>query len=312
MTALVVERSGLLTTVQDRGRWGHQHLGVPVSGCMDACAAAMALALVGSDAEAAVLEVTVLGPTLRAEGTFPIAVAGADFRVQVGRRVRRVPFVEQVEDGERVVFLERAAGARAYLAAGGGIATPPVLGSRATDVRARLGGVGGRAVAAGDRLPVAPAPPLQRSGELDVCASWVFERRLRLLPPPECEAAVPALYDALCGMTATVNPRSNRMGYRLDCRRALPSAPGRLLSQPVAPGLVQVPPDGVPILLMADCQTTGGYAIGGIVAAADLPVAAQRLPGDEVFFEPCALDEARAAYRTREQEWRTAVARLAR
>jgi biotin-dependent carboxylase-like uncharacterized protein len=279
---------------------------------MDPCAAAMALALVGGAADAALLEVTVLGPTLVAEGAFPIAATGAEFRVQVGNRVRRVPFVEQVEDGERIVFLDRAAGARAYLAAGGGIATPPVLGSRATDVRTRLGGVAGRAVSAGDRLPVVPAPPARGTGDLDVCASWLRERRLRLLPPPECEAAIPGLYDVLCGMPATISPRSDRMGYRLDCGRAVPSTPGGLQSQPTAPGLVQVPPDGVPILLMADRQTTGGYAVAGIVAAADVPVAAQRLPGDDVCFERCSFDEARAARRMREGEWRTAIARLAR
>ncbi|HEX7085121.1 MAG TPA: biotin-dependent carboxyltransferase family protein [Vicinamibacterales bacterium] len=307
MTALVVERPGLLTTVQDAGRRGGQHLGIPVSGWMDPCAAAMALALAGAPPDAALLEITAIGPTLRVEGTFPIAVAGAEFTVQIGTRVRRVPFVEQVSDGEVVTFRERLAGARAYLAAGGGLQTTAVLGSRSTDLRARLGGINGRAVVAGDRLPVAPAPA-RTAVEAAIRCSWLRQRTLRLLPPPECEAAVAGLRDALCGTPATVSPRSDRMGYRLECARPLPVPPDRLLSQPTAPGLVQVPPDGRPILLMSDRQTTGGYAIAGVVAAADIPVAAQLLPGDTVVFAACSWEEAQAAHRARARELQEAIA----
>jgi len=307
MTALVVERPGLLTTVQDAGRYGGQHLGIPVSGWMDPCAAAMALALVGAPPDAALLEITAVGPTLRVEGTFPVAVAGAGFAVQIGTRVRRAPFVDQVSDGDVVSFRDRVAGARAYLAAGGGLQTPPVLGSRSTDVRARLGGIGGRAVAAGDRLPVAPAPA-RRPAALAVRCSWLQERTLRLLPPPDCDAAVAGLRDALCGASVTVSTQSDRMGYRLECTRTLPVPSGRLLSLPTAPGLVQVPPDGRPILLMSDRQTTGGYAIAGVVAAADMPVAAQLLPGDAIVFQACSWEEAQAAHQARMRELQEAIA----
>ncbi len=307
MTALVVERPGLLTTVQDAGRRGGQHLGVPVSGWMDPCAAAMALALAGAPPDAALLEITAIGPMLRVEGTFPIAVTGAEFAVQIGTRVRRVPFVEQVLDGEVVSFRDRVVGARAYLAAGGGLLTPAVLGSRSTNVRAGLGGIGGRAVAAGDRLPVAPVPARGAAAPAIRCA-WLRQRTLRLLPPPDCDGALTELRDALCGTSAIVSAHSDRMGYRLECARPLPVPPGRLLSQPTVPGLVQVPPDGRPILLMSDRQTTGGYAIAGVVAAADMPVAAQLLPGDAVVFEACSWEEAEAAQRARKREVQEAIA----
>lgn len=307
MTALIVERPGLLTTVQDAGRRGSEHLGVPVSGWMDPLAAAMALALVGAPADAALLEITALGPMLRVEGTFPIAVTGAEFEIRIGERERRVPFVEQVSDGEIVQFRGRQAGGRAYLAAGGGLLTPPVLGSRSTDLRARLGGVGGRAVAAGDRLPVAPAPARTAAAPVVRCR-WLHERRLRLLPPPECDAAAPELRTALCGSTWTVSVHSDRMGYRLESAEPLTGPPGRLLSYPTCPGLVQVPPDGRPILLMADRQTTGGYAIAGVIATADLPVAAQLLPGDAIAFEACTWEEAAAAHRARMQDLEEALA----
>ena len=305
VNSLLVERPGSLTTIQDSGRWGLQHLGVPVSGWMDDCAARLAHTLAGNDAGAALLEITWRGPTLRAEQAMLVAATGAAFDVLIGARARRVPFVEFVAPGETIAFGERHAGARAYLAIGGGVLVAPVLGSRATDVRSRLGGIEGRALRAGDRVPVG-----RSSGQAVVSrgarlrCSWIAERRLRLLPPPDAGASLLAGSDALCAATCTVTPQSARMGYRIACDPPLPASESHLLSQPTAAGMIQVPPDGNPILLMSDRQTIGGYAVGGVIADADVPVAAQLLPGDTFRFEACDWEEAREASLAREREWR--------
>ncbi len=154
MSTLVVERPGLLTTVQDQGRWGSQHLGVPVSGWMDDWSARLANRLVGNADGDALLEVTWLGPTLRAEGPMSIAIAGAVFDVTVGGYRTRTPLACPVADGATIEFGERQRGTRAYLAVSGGVAVAPVLGSRSTDIRSGLGGLDGRRLQKGDRLPV--------------------------------------------------------------------------------------------------------------------------------------------------------------
>ncbi len=308
MITVGVERPGLLTTIQDGGRWGTQHLGVPVSGWMDSCAARLAHSLLDNAEAAALFEVTWLGPTLSADGPLVIAVTGAEFSIRIGDRALTVPFVASVATGETIGFGERLAGARAYMAVAGGVLVPPVLGSRATDVRARLGGIHGRALRAGDRVPVGDTPAERLSRAPGLRCGWIAERRLRLLPPPDSEASLPGSYDVLCDATCTVTPRSDRMGYRMTCDRPLAVAKGHLLSQPTVAGMVQLPPDGNPILLMADRQTTGGYAIAGVVAQADLPVAAQLLPGDTFRFEACSWDAARLALAARELEWRALAA----
>ncbi|MFN8644561.1 MAG: hypothetical protein U0802_23955 [Candidatus Binatia bacterium] len=157
--ALTVVRAGLLTTVQDLGRWGHQASGVPVAGAMDTRALRQANLLVGNDEGAAALEITLLGPTLRATGAVTAALAGAALDVDVDGRPATVGRVFDVADGGviRIGAGPAGAGARAYLAVRGGLETPVVLGSRATHLVARLGGLGGRALMTGDVLPLGPA-----------------------------------------------------------------------------------------------------------------------------------------------------------
>lgn len=295
MSALDVERPGLLTTVQDAGRWGWQHLGVPVSGWMDDWSAMLANRLVGNDEDAAVLEVTLIGPTLRARGRVVIAVTGAVFDVTVGLRRFRSPFVTTASDGDAITFGTRSLGTRAYLACEGGFDVAPLLGSAATDVRSRLGG---RRLQARDALTVRAAEPRAvASRELDQQA-WLFEPVLHVLPGPDDARWTAEALAALAGETYTVTSASDRTGYRLD-GPSLPTPGGELVSVPVATGTLQVPPSGHPILLMADCQTTGGYARLGVLAAADRAVAGQLGPGDRCTFEHGTWAEAADAVATR-------------
>jgi KipI family sensor histidine kinase inhibitor len=285
---------GMLTTVQDPGRWGHQADGVAPAGALDAGACARANTAVGNADHAAALEVTLVGPELRLDAPARVAVAGA--RLSPTLDGHPVPEGRAVDAraGGVLAFGPRQAGTRAYVAFDGGIDTPLTLGSRATHTRSGLGGLAGRAVRAGDRLPLGSGgcsprrvsePPLPRGGA-----------RLRVVPGPHDEAFDAAARDVLVGTRFTVSPASDRMGCRLE-GRALPGAPleGAMISDATFLGSIQVPPSGQPILLLADRPTTGGYPQIGVVATADLDTAAQLGPGDWVEFAWCSRAEAVAA-----------------
>ncbi len=294
MSTLLVERPGLLTTVQDQGRWGVQHLGVPVSGWMDDWSARLANRLVGNADGEALLEVTWLGPTLRAEGPISIAIAGAVFDVTVGDYRMRTPLACPVADGATIEFGERQRGTRAYLAVSGGIAVPPVLGSRSTDIRSGLGGLDGRRLQKGDRLPVGASSNVVDSLRNVAPPSWLGEEPgLRVLRASDDSAVAREYFLRLCDAQYRLAAASDRTGYRLMADRPLPEAEATMLSQPVVTGAIQLPPGGSPLLLMADRQTTGGYTIVAVVAAADLPLAGQLGPGDSCRFVPCEWDQAR-------------------
>lgn len=303
MNALVVERAGLLTTVQDGGRWGLQHLGVPVSGWMDDWSARLANRLAGNPDGEAVVEVTWLGPTLRAEGALTIAIAGAVFDVTIGGDRVRTPLVGSVADGATIAFGERHRGTRAYLAVRGGIATAPVLGSRATDIRSGLGGLEGRRLRTADRLPVGASVRGETVVRTLPPAPWLdASPRLRVLPAHADTPAARQRVVLLCEARYRLDSASDRTGYRLRADRPLPEADATLVSQPVATGTIQLPPGGSPLLLMADRQTTGGYDTIAVVASADLPLAGQLGPGDACAFVPCDWEEASRASAERERE----------
>ena len=302
MTIRVVE-PGLLTTVQDRGRWGSQALGVPVAGAMDGVSHRLANLSVGNEPGCATLEATLVGPTLEFLDETTFAVAGAEFELRLdGRRVPgHTPC--RADRGSQLQLGRRGGGARAYVAVAGGIDVPLVLGSRSTDLASGLGGLAGRPLRAGDRLrvgrwtgprvpPVPPAPPFALpSGGV----------RVRVTVTPDEGRFPPRAMEVFGRARFTVGPESNRMGYRLRGPSIELIETGPLLSSATPVGTVQVPPSGHPILLMADRQTTGGYATIATVISADLPLAGQLAPGDWIGFEVCAHGEAVAALIALEQ-----------
>jgi len=303
MVRITVQRAGLLTTIQDEGRWGHQSAGVPVSGPMDPWSHRLANLLVGNGRDAATLEVTGSGPDLRFEQPASLAITGAQFSGVLDGRRWTSPVALDVRAGSRLAFGERLRGMRAYVATGGGFDVPLVLGSRATDTRSRLGGVGGRAVRDGDCLHArggghrSPAPRVVEN------AAWVLPAdptRLRVSRGPEQGGSADAAFERLLSGSFTVSPRSDRMGYHLAGTPVTVDAEARI-SGPVATGVIQAPPSGEPVLLMSDRQTTGGYPIVAVVIAADLPRAGQLGPGDRVVFETCTPGEAVHALIVQEQ-----------
>lgn len=296
MASLEVVRPGLLTTVQDLGRWGWQAWGVSVSGPMDPRAHRTANALVGNPPDAATLEVTLVGPELRFDEARTVAVSGADFILTVDNHLAASAAAFRVPRGGRLRFGGHARGARAYLAVEGGIAVEPVFGSRATHVPGRLGGFLGRALASGDRVPLGqPVLGRDRRGALPPLDVPNGRALLRVLPSAHQDRFEPGALSQLLSKPYTVRHESDRMGYRLEGPRLHALSRGDHLSEPSPPGSLQVPPGGEPILLMADCQTTGGYPVLATVISADLGLAGQLGPGDAVTFSMCSRQEAIAA-----------------
>ena len=303
MSAVEIVRPGMFTTIQDRGRWGFQRWGVPVSGPMDAWSARLANRLVGNPDGTALLEVTLRGPEFSLLRDGWIGVTGARFDVEIGGRQWRSPFVARALRDAVVRFGSRQDGTRAYVAFDGGLAITPTLDSASTHVRAGLGGVGGRALRAGDRIPLGP-PGVRRLEERQI------DSGLPAVPKPGTgdtatldvlvggsDDWTTAAVSALCATTFVVSADSDRMGYRLTGGQAAwPEGRSALLSHPVALGAVQLPAGGDPILLMADRQTTGGYAQIAALTRASRSLAGQLGPGDRIAFRSTSWSDAREAH----------------
>jgi antagonist of KipI len=294
-----VARAGLLTTVQDLGRRGHRASGVPLSGPMDPFAFRVANLLAGNPEDAAALEITLGGPELEFSAAARIALCGADFSGLPSWR----PLI--VQPGERVRFGECRKGCRAYLAIAGGISVPPVMGSRSTYLRGGFGGFNGRALRDGDRLEIGNGPAGPASGG-PAGSFFVAPSILHMYSgPPVVRAVRGAQADEFAGLYSEefkVTPKSDRMGLRLSGTAIMRRSLVELPSVAVAPGTIQVPPDGQPIVLMADAQSIGGYPQAAHVASVDLPILAQLRPGDSLRFHEVALDEAQLLLLKREHE----------
>jgi antagonist of KipI len=302
---LTVIRPGMLTTIQDLGRWGHQGHGVPVAGPMDAYSHHLANHFVGNDPAAAALEITLIGPELTSNVDVICAVAGADFRLTVDDGVVPTHHAFTLREGARLRFGSRSAGARATLAVRGGIAVEPQFGSRATSLISHMGPFGGRALRAGDVLPIgASDPPGIELLSMDSASVAPLPlpaggAQLRVIAGPHEHLFTRRAYDTLFGSRFVVTPNSNRMGYRLEGPALAHAGSADILSDATPLGSLQVPASGQPILLMADRQTTGGYPKIATLISADVPLAGQLAPGDWIEFVPCSRDVAIDAQRAR-------------
>jgi biotin-dependent carboxylase-like uncharacterized protein len=300
---LQVLKPGLLTTVQDLGRYGHQASGVPVAGPMDTFSHRLANQLAGNTVDAATLEITLIGPDLIVDADTTMAIAGAQFDVTCDDRPLSPGASFQVTRGQRLKFGRIVQGARAYLAVAGGIQTAPVLGSRATHLVSRMGGFNGRALQAGDRLPIAdgcgPRPQRKSAG---LTLPTKGRALLRVMPGPQADWFHGDALRAIASVSFRISPQSNRMGYRLQGPPLVRVREDELISEPLGIGAIQIPAAGEPILLMADRQTAGGYPKIGYVISADLPIAGQLAPGDFIEFHVCSHADAVASLISRERQ----------
>ncbi|WP_118181953.1 biotin-dependent carboxyltransferase family protein [Paraburkholderia phosphatilytica] len=316
-----VIRAGLLTTVQDLGRPGYRHLGVALGGALDRLALEIGNRLVGNRPDAAGLEIT-FGPTvLRFPRATRVAITGAEFGATLDSKPVYSWWSVPVQAGQELTLPAARRGMRAYVTIAGGIDVLPMLGSRSTDLGAGFGGLGGRALRDGDRLPLgvpagragsgfspdaqefgvkAPAwckfvttrEPVRR-GRHPAGVDWA--RPIRVLRGPEYASFTADAQQAFWSDEWQVTPNSNRMGYRMAGTPLERVSKADLLSHAVLPGTIQVPPNGQPIVLLSDAQTTGGYPKIGAVIEADLWKLAQVRLNGGVRFVPTTQEEARNA-----------------
>ncbi|MFF9429451.1 biotin-dependent carboxyltransferase family protein [Streptomyces sp. NPDC014746] len=279
--AFAVVRAGALTTVQDLGRTGYAHLGVPRSGALDPAAARLVNRLVGNAEDAAVLETTVDGCALRPRCAVTVAVGGAPCPVRVDGRPAAWGTAVRVGAGSVLEVGSAVRGLRSYVALGGGIAVAPVLGSRSTDL---LSGLGPAPLAEGAVLPLGAAAAVRGPVDAPPWPGPPDELVLRVrLGPREDWFTAPALR-AFTTRAYRVSPASNRIGLRVEGPALERAVPGELPSEGMVLGTVQVPPDGRPVVFLADHPTTGGYPVVAVVREADLGAAAQAVPGTRVRF----------------------------
>ena len=319
--SISVLKPGMLSTLQDSGRHGFQHFGVPVSGAMDAFSHRLANLLVGNKSDEATLELTLRGPRLRFERDALIALCGADLTPAIdGVDVAQAKPL-RVRAGAMLDFGAGLTGCRAYLAVHGGFAVPAVMGSRSTYERANIGGLHGRALREGDVLPighsqVTPYPALASAlavSKMNFAApKWAVNQHLeklartpqivRIVAGRQWDAFAPAARDTLTSEEFRLAPDSDRMGCRLEGAALSVHGIEEMLSEAVSFGTIQIPRSGQPIVLMADRQTVGGYPKIAEVISVDLWLLAQLCPGERLRFELVSLAQAQALCLQREQE----------
>ena len=296
---LEIIEPGLLTTIQDRGRYGYQRFGVPVSGAMDTFALRAANLLVGNDQGAAALEMTVLGPRIRFLDDTWFALAGAD----LSPTLDGVPVVSwqtiSAKKDSVLSFQGAQDGMRSYLAVAGGFDVPLVMGSRSTYTKTAMGGFEGRPLKAGDVL--SSLDVASDAGFVDLklpehiqAPTYGHKHQVRVILGPQKEAFTSSGIDTFLNSEYTVTIQSDRMGYRLEGPVIEHVSGPDIVSDGIPLGAIQVPGDGRPIVLLTDRGTTGGYTKIATVISTDIGILAQALPGDTITFQAIAIEDAHA------------------
>lgn len=296
-----VLRPGLFTTVQDLGRLGYQRFGVSVSGAMDPWALTVGNRLLGNPDHAAGLELTLQGPELLFEHRLSIAVTGADLSPTRDGVALPMWTVVTMPAGSRLQFGTRRQGTRAYLTIAGGIEAPLLLESRSTHVQSGLGGLAGRPLKKNDTLAGGGLSGRCCEGRTLAQSSrpqYLTSPTLRVIPGPQVGRFTEAALHLLAMSPYRVTSESDRMGYRLEGAELPHRGPADIISEAVSAGSIQVPPNRQPILLMADCQPTGGYTKLATMIRADRSLAAQLGPGDSLSFVVISAKEASALFRS--------------
>ena len=290
--AIEIVEAGALTSVQDLGRHGYQSIGVTPGGAMDPIAAKVANRLLGNPEDHALLECAMLGPVLKFHRACRIAMLGwSDHRC--GRPI-------EMAAGEVLDLRSATIGSYAYLAIAGGIDVPQVLGSRSTDLRAKFGGHQGSRLQNGDHLEIGEAPCGPRGANWHV--RWPYDHAkgrtltLRYIRGMQSDWFSPSSLEAFANSQFRISSKSDRVGMRLDGPKMSRVTDAEMVSQAVVRGSIQVPPDGTPIVLMAECQTIGGYPQMGHLISADLPKLARANTVTSLRFREVTLDEARKAW----------------
>ncbi|KAG3106676.1 hypothetical protein PC116_g268 [Phytophthora cactorum] len=324
--SIEVIRPGLLSTVQDEGRTGFRRYGIHPGGVMDTFAARAANVLVGNSRDAAVLEMTMTGPELHFHENQLISLCGADLTATVDGLPVPLWRPTVILAGSVLRFGRCRSGLRAYMAVAGGITVPEVMGSRSTDLKTGIGGLKGRALQVGDKLPVGEASReaqatlyslslhAEKNNRRMHAPAWYLSSRewpayqadpvIRVMPGKDSVEFNKNSLERFHQERYVISPQSDRMGYRLEGAKLELGQPMDRLSEAVTYGTVQVPADGQPIILMADHQTIGGYPVIAQVARVDLPILAQARPRAKVAFKEITYEEAQQLFLEQELIWK--------
>lgn len=312
MNTFLTLTPGPYTTIQDKGRFGYQHIGVPLSGALDTFALRIANLLAGNPENCAVLEITVLGPLLEVLLEADIALTGAEMQWKINNKPAASWQTIRVKPGDRIAIQQVKTGCRAYLAVSGGFDTPEIMGSRSTYVGGKLGGLHGRPLKKGDILSKGAGQLLKKPRRLaeSQIPRYTEEITLRALPGPQDDFFNEGL-NTLFQSEYTVTARADRMGYRLHGEpiRIKENRPESIISEPTMPGGIQIPADRQPIILLAE-QTVGGYAKIATVISPDLTIVAQTTPGVKVRFEQVSLETAHRLYNERANQMKAIAEQL--
>jgi antagonist of KipI len=304
MPSIIIQSAGLLTTVQDSGRYGYQRFGMPVSGAMDVFSLQLANLLVGNQPGAACLETTFTGPEIFFTSEGAIAISGADMNpCKNGRPIPQNTTIE-VKKGDILDFGGLLNGCRSYIAFAGGINVPKVMGSSSTYLRAKTGGFEGRALKTGDELSLGELPGKLRIMEIPKVIMPLYHsfQTIRIIPGPEVNRFDLEGIRHFLTSEYNITDQSDRMGYRLS-GQAIVQLPGNadIISAGISFGTIQIPGNGQPIILMADRQTTGGYTRIANAVSVDLTLLAQLKPGDSIRFSEISLEKAQDIYIDRQK-----------
>lgn len=303
MEIFEVIHPGSYTTVQDQGRFGYQQFGIPMCGAVDSFAYRMANALVGNFQGQAVLEATILGPTLKVVNEGVIAVTGGDLSPFLNNTP--LPMWESVaiHPGDIIQFQVLKSGCRAYIAVAGGFDVPVVMGSRSTYVAGKIGGIDGRPLTAGDRLKKGEG--IGKIGTRlpsNLIPTYSHKIEIRVILGPQNDHFAKGI-EKFFTSTFKVSTKANRMGYRLEGDPIMhkDGVKKSIISEPSVPGGIQVPPDGQPIILLVE-QTVGGYTKIATVISSDLGKVGQAIPGDIIYFRQIELEEAHQILKVEEEK----------
>ena len=304
MNVFSVLTPGGYTTIQDQGRIGYQHMGIPVTGALDAFAFRCANLLLANPENAAVMEITVMGPRLEIMAEAVLAVTGAEIGMTLNDQATETWASFRVKPGDVLDIQQVKSGCRAYLAVNGGIDVPDVMGSRSTYVGGNIGGYHGRLLQAGDIIKCgrSKSPAVARKMPPDMIPSYPQELTVRAIPGPQDDFFQEGL-QVLFESDFMVSTKADRMGYRLQGPpvKVHEGMPKSIISEPTMPGGVQIPPDEQPIILMVE-QTVGGYTKIATVVSVDLPRVAQATPGDTLRFKKISLEAAHDLYRAQQKK----------
>ena len=307
MNSIKIIKPGLLTTIQDKGRWGYQKFGMNVAGVMDDFATRIANLLIGNDQYEAVLEITLMGVEILFNCDEIISITGSDMNPKLNGKPVPMWTSLRVQAGDKLSSSGAVSGLRTYIAFSRGLDVPEIMGSKSTYTRGNLGGFEGRKLNKDDWIKLGEKPLSNRGSYLPEEEKPVYDKDqiIRVVLGPQDDYFHQDALDVFLNSTYTITSEADRMGYRLEGPKINHKDAADIVSDGIAIGSIQVPGHGSPIIMMADRQTTGGYTKIATVITPDLPKLAQMGPGNRMKFEMVSVEESHRIYKEYEEKFIT-------